>query len=85
MKALSKRNPVPLGTSLKKIMGDFWVVVNNVASEPQSYILRPSEVRALAHRAEKGGRVSYWLQPPSYCTDEFHEAWDRVGAPDGAS
>jgi len=32
VKALSKRNPVPLGTSLKKVMGDLWVIVNKVAS-----------------------------------------------------
>ena len=38
VKALSKRNPVPLGTSLDKCMGDFWVVINKVASAaPQAF------------------------------------------------
>ena len=28
VKAPSRRNPVPLGTSLEKCMGDFWVIIN---------------------------------------------------------
>lgn len=79
VKALTKRAPVPLGSSLGKLMGDWWVVVNNIGKEPSTYILRPSEVRHLAHRGEKDGRVSYWLQPRSYCVDEFSEAWGRIG------
>ena len=55
VKALSKRNPVPLGTSLDKIMGDFWVIVNKVATPtPSAFILLPSEVRERAHRGETG-------------------------------
>ncbi|WP_226955404.1 hypothetical protein [Mesopusillimonas faecipullorum] len=38
VKALSKRNPVPLGTSLDKVMGDFWIIVNKVATAPSAYI-----------------------------------------------
>jgi len=82
VKTLSKKSPVPLGTTLNKIMGDFWVIVNNVASDPQTYILLPHEVRDLASRSEKDGRVSYWLQPPSYCKEQFHERWDRIGVPE---
>ena len=82
VKTLSKRNPVPLGTSLDKIMGDFWVIVNRVSSEPQTYVLLPSEVKDLAHRGEKDGRVSFWLQPRSYCVEKFHDAWDRIGNPE---
>lgn len=79
VKALSKRFPVPLGTSLEKVMGDFWVVVNKVASEPSAFVLLPSEVKALAHRGEKEGRVSFWLQPTDYEQPQFREAWDRIG------
>ncbi len=80
VKALSKRNPVPLGTSLDKIMGDFWVIVNKVATPtPSAFILLPSEVRERAHRGEKDGRVSYWLQPADYEQDQFREAWERIG------
>ncbi len=80
VKTLSKRNPVPLGISLDKIMGDFWVIVNKVASpSPSAFILLPSEVRKRAHRGEKDGRVSYWLQPGEYEENTFREAWERIG------
>ena len=80
VKALSKRNPVPLGNNLEKCMGDFWVIVNKVTTTaPSAFIMLPSEVQSLAHRGEKDGRVSYWLQPNSYDRPEFHEAWSRIG------
>jgi len=79
VKTLSKRNPVPLGTALEKIMGDYWVIVNNVNKEPNAFILLPDEVKSLAHRGEKEGRVSYWLQPASYDNGQFKEAWHRIG------
>lgn len=81
VKTLSRKNPVPLGTSLDRLMGDFWIIVNDVAKEPKSYIMLPQEVKDLAHRGEKDGRVSFWLQPSAYCIDDFHEAWDRIGKP----
>ncbi len=79
VKSLSKRAPVPLGTSLDKVMGDFWVIINRVASAPTAHILLPTEVLALARRGEKEGRVSYWLQPPDYDQPQFREAWERIG------
>lgn len=79
VKALSKRNPVPLGTSLDKIMGDFWIIVNKVTTSPTAFVLLPSEVKALAHRGEKEGRVSFWLQPTSYDQESFKEKWKRIG------
>ena len=61
-------------------MGDHWVIINKVASEaPAAFILEPSEVSTLAHRGEKDGRVSYWLQPASYEQPQFREAWGRIG------
>ncbi len=80
VKSLSKRNPVPLGKSLDKIMGDFWVIVNSLdTGKPRTYILLPDEVRAMAHRGQKEARVSYWLQPKKYAVDEFEEKWERLG------
>ena len=80
VKALSKRNPVPLGASLEKCMGDFWIIVNRVTTSPAAFIMTPDEVRSLAHRGEKDGRVSYWLQPTSYDQDPFRENWGRIGS-----
>ena len=80
VKTLSRRNPVPLGTSLEKVMGDFWVILNRAGDEkPEIFVLLPDEVKALAHRGEKDGRVSYWLQPTAYDVDEFRDSWDRIG------
>jgi hypothetical protein len=80
VKALSRRDAVGLGTSLDKIMGDFWAIVNRVKSPlPSAFILLPSEVRERARRNEKDGRVSYWLEPCDYEQDPFREAWERIG------
>lgn len=79
VKALSKRNPVPLGTTLEKVMGDFWVIVNRVTTSPSAFVLLPSEIKERAHRGEKDGRVSFWLQPTDYDQEAFREAWDRIG------
>lgn len=81
VKTLSKRNPVPLGVFLDKVMGDFWVIVHNVVSEPQAYVLLPKEVKALPDRGEKNDKISYWLQPRAYAVEKFHEAWFRIGKP----
>ncbi|RMG66285.1 MAG: hypothetical protein D6715_07360 [Calditrichaeota bacterium] len=82
VKSLSKRAPVPLGASLQKIMGDFWIIINQVVSTPTTFILLPEEVRKLAHRSEKEGRVSFWLQPAAYQSEAFREAWHRIGRGD---
>lgn len=79
VKSLSKRDPVPLGLVIDGLMGDFWLNVNGVATTPKAYVMLPSEVRDLAHRGEKEGRVSYWLQPKGYCQPQFEEAWHRIG------
>lgn len=82
VKTLSKRNPVPLGNSIDRFMGDWWIIVSKVATKPECFIMKPDEVRHLAHRGEKDARVSYWLQPNQYDTDKFREAWDRIGRGD---
>jgi hypothetical protein len=64
-------------------MGDFWIIVTNAATDkPVCFIMTPDEVKRLAHRGEKDGRVSYWLQPNKYHTDEFREKWGRIGRGD---
>jgi len=78
VKTLSKRNAVPLGNSLEKIMGDYWVIVDKVATEPRAFILLPSEVKKLAKYNEKNGKRSYWLNPPEYDQENFHSAWSRI-------
>ena len=79
VKALSKRSAVPLGSSLEKVMGDFWIIINRAVTSPTAFILLPSEVKALAVRNEKDGRCSFWLDPPRYDQPQFKEAWERLG------
>jgi hypothetical protein len=79
VKALSKASPVPLGTRLDHVASDFWIICRNVATEPECFVLTPDEVALRAHRGEKEGRVSYWLQPRDYVKDEFRDRWDRIG------
>jgi hypothetical protein len=82
-KALSKRNPVPLGASLETLCSEWWVItVNANAESPTCYVLSLDEVKFSAHRGvNEAGKVSYWLQPKSYAKDEFREAWQRLGNP----
>ena len=79
VKSLSKRNPVPLGKSLDKIMGHWWVIIDNVATEPRAFIMDPKEVRRLHVCSGVVGNESYWLAAKSYDTDKFREAWKRIG------
>lgn len=85
VKSLSKRATVPIGTSLEKLMGDFWIIVNKVTTDPTAFILRPREVKRLAHRAAKDGHVSFWLQPNAYERHNYREAWSRIGRGDEAT
>ena len=85
VKSLSKRAPVPLGPSLDNLMGDFWVIINNVILDPTAFIVTPDEVKQRAHRGEKDGRISYWLQPRDYETNDFRDAWHRIGRGDGTA
>ncbi|MGA2796301.1 MAG: hypothetical protein ABSE63_01850 [Thermoguttaceae bacterium] len=80
IKTLSKRNPVPLGKDIDKLIGDFWIIVANIITEhPETYIFSPDEIKSMAHKGEKDGKISYWLQPKQYAIDAFHEKWERIG------
>lgn len=81
VKALSKNRPppVPLGISIETFLGDWWIIVTKIATDkPECFIMKRDEVRRLAHRGEKDGRISYWLQPNKYQTNEFREACLRT-------
>ena len=80
IKSLSKRSPVPLGTSLDSIVGDYWVICYNVVDSPVAFVMKPDEVKRLAHRGERSNKISYWLQPNAYDVDEFRDAWHRIRA-----
>ena len=80
VKTLSRRNPVPLGKDLNKILGDFWViVVLSNSGNPDIFVLNPDEVRNNRHDGvNKKGEVSHWLQPKGYDKPEFRDKWDKI-------
>lgn len=84
-KALSKRNPVPLGGSLDTLRSEWWIItVNANTAAPTCFVMRLDEVKAAAHRGVNAeGKVSYWLQPKAYSLPKYEEAWFRLGEPDG--
>src|SRR5262245_52910711 len=70
VKTLSKASSVPLGNNLDRLFADFVVICRHVIREtPECFVLKRAEVNR-AHRAEKNARVSYWLEPRHYATDE---------------
>ncbi len=82
-KALSKRAPVPLGGNLDNLRSEWWIItVQAKNDEPTCYIMRLEEVKALAHSSDiakmKSGKPAHWLQPRSYESDEFRNAWHRL-------
>ena len=86
VKTLSKRDNVRLGGSRDELMGDWWIIVTKVATDnPQCFIMRPSEVRKLAKRANRADPINkerrflWWLGPNKYDTAKFRDAWERIG------
>jgi len=81
VKTLSRGSPVPLSNKLDHLFADFVVICRHVIREnPECFVLTPEEVRRLAHRGEKDGEVSFWLQPRDYDAEEFREKWGRIGS-----
>ncbi len=82
-KALSKRNPVPLGSSLDNLRSQWWIVtIHANTAAPICYVMTLEEVKAAAHRGiNAAGTVSYWLQPKAYVQLHYQEAWERLGSP----
>ena len=80
VKALSKRSAVPLGGSLDKCMGDFWIIINKLSTTPSAFILSPAEVKERAHSAGKDDKAAFWLEAKEYDQPQFKEAWHRIGS-----
>ena len=86
VKALSKRNPVPLGSSTANLFGDFFIICRYAMTDtPECFVLTPEEVKSLAFRSTKKmkdgatEKPSYWLQLPAYENLNFQGRWERIG------
>lgn len=75
VKALTKSSPVPLGKSLDYFKSHpeiWWFIVVDVKTEkPTTYIMKSSEIIERAHKGERNGVISYWLQPKQYAIQAF--------------
>jgi len=83
VKALTKRDPVPLGTHLEGLFGDFLVICRMVQTDsPECFVLTAAEACARAHEgiSPKDGKKSYWLEPKDYEDAAFRDAWLRMGS-----
>lgn len=78
VKTLSTKTSVLVSNKTENITGDFWIIVNNVWKESQSFILLPSEVKGrLCCAKGKSGKFTRWLPVKKY--EEFKDRWDRIG------
>ena len=77
VKALSKRNPVPLGNKLDNLYADYLVIWRKALKEPEIFITKIADISTNIHKVEKDGRFNYWLQPKDY--ERFKDNWDVIG------
>jgi hypothetical protein len=81
VRAFSRRKAVSLRATPDNILADYLVVCSKVIEDnPVCFILMQEEVRGLANRNKKGGRVSFWLELRDYETEQFRETWGRIGS-----
>jgi len=80
VKSLSKRDPVPLGSSLENLFGDYLIICRKVFDDkPEIFIAKISDVKngSLIHEGIRNERKSYWLQPKDY--EQFKDNWEIIG------
>ena len=82
VKALSKRNPVPLGNKSDSLYADYLIICRNVLKQPEIFITKVADVINSIHRVEKNERSSYWLEVKDY--ERFKDNWDAIGKGFGA-
>ena len=72
-----------------KITGDYWVIVQNVASgTPECYILLPDEIKAnITTETNRNGKISYFFdftigqsRSSKYDIEPFKEEWEWIGS-----
>jgi len=81
VRAFSRRKAVSLRAIPDNFLADYLVVCSKVIEDnPECFSLTQEEVRELANRNEKDGRVSYWLEPRDYVSERFREKWGRIGS-----
>jgi hypothetical protein len=81
VRAFSRRKAVSLGATHDNFLADYLEVCSKVIEDNfECFVLTQEEVRELANRNEKDGKVSYWLEPRDYVSERFREKWGRIGS-----
>jgi len=79
VKSLSKRNPVPFGTS-SELIADFLIIYREAKKEeskPEIFILSSEDVGpGVLGKSERNGKMSFWLSPVSYEGHKDH--WEKI-------
>jgi len=80
VRALSKRDAVPLGKESDNFFADWLIVCQGVYEVPKCFILQKKEIMALRHTDTKQetGETSCWLEFRDYEKKEFEENWGRI-------
>ena len=77
VKSLSKPTNVPVGKSKDKIMGDYWIIINDIENViPKVYILKSEDV----YKNVTLYKQSWWLRLKHY--KQFEGKWEQIGAGD---
>jgi hypothetical protein len=78
IRTITERKAVPLGGSLDRVRGDYWLIVKfSERHSPATFVMLPSEVKERATR-DKGGKRDWWLEPREFVDAEFYERWERI-------
>jgi hypothetical protein len=81
VRAFSRRKAVSLGATPDNFLAHYLVVCSQVIEDnPECFVLTREEVRGLANRNDKDGKVSYWLELRDYETEQYREKWGRIGS-----
>lgn len=82
VKSLSGKPGVPPIKNLDGVVGDCWVIVNEIGKaqkptkfQPNCYILRTAKVKELLQQNGPNHQGQYWLAASAYQAKEFHENW----------
>ncbi len=80
VKSLSKKDPVPLGSNLENLFGDYLIICRKVFDDkPEIFITKINEIKnkSLIHEGIKNNKRSFWLQPKDY--EQFENNWKIIG------
>ncbi|MBA7493141.1 hypothetical protein ES702_03696 [subsurface metagenome] len=78
IKALSKRDPVPLGSNIQNLIAEYLIICRGVSDDkPEVFLAKISGIKSRIHDRRKGDKLSYWLEPKDY--EDLKDNWGIIG------